>query len=177
MKDIWSRHKLIIWNKQRDIITLELELGLRYFFSTHRLIMLYICTKFHGGVLNGFKVIKRTRNIAIWNLTLKCGLDLHWTGLIDIEFCTSSWYGEHLSKVCTFQLFINPKKTNSIVLTFHFFSWCYLVRRVIFWCLVSSTCQSSHGLTAGQQSNRAVAVIQCTLAVRTFWMISTLFKS
>ena len=47
--------------------------------------------------LNGFQVKERT-------LTMKCDLDLHWTGLI-YEFCTSSSYGECLSKVFFFFLF------------------------------------------------------------------------
>ena len=29
--------------------------------SAHRLVMLYICTKFHEIILNGIKVIERTR--------------------------------------------------------------------------------------------------------------------
>ena len=30
-------------------------------FSAHRLIMVYICTKFHENILDGIKVIERTR--------------------------------------------------------------------------------------------------------------------
>ena len=31
------------------------------FFSTHRLIVVYICAKFHENILKGIKVIERTR--------------------------------------------------------------------------------------------------------------------
>ena len=34
---------------------------LRLFFSAHRLMMAYICTKFHENILDGIKVIERTR--------------------------------------------------------------------------------------------------------------------
>ena len=53
-----------------------------YFFSAHQLIMPYICTKLHEEILNSFKVIEQTWNITTCILTLKCDLDLHWTGLI-----------------------------------------------------------------------------------------------
>ena len=32
-----------------------------FFFSAHCLLMVYICTKFHENILNGVKVIGRTR--------------------------------------------------------------------------------------------------------------------
>ena len=33
----------------------------RFFFSAHRLMMVYICTKFRENILDGMKVIERTR--------------------------------------------------------------------------------------------------------------------
>ena len=39
----------------------ELKVGLWFLFSAHRLIMPYICTKFHREILNGFKVIEQTQ--------------------------------------------------------------------------------------------------------------------
>ena len=33
---------------------------LRFFFSAHRLIVVYTCTKFHENILDGIKVIERT---------------------------------------------------------------------------------------------------------------------
>ena len=39
-----------------------------------------------------------------------------------------------------------------------------------------STCHSSPRLTASHQSNQTVALGQCTILLKTFWMISTLFK-
>ena len=38
----------------------ELKLGLRFFFSEHRLLMSFICTKFDEELLKGLKAIKRT---------------------------------------------------------------------------------------------------------------------
>ena len=32
-----------------------------FFFSAHRLMMVYICIKFHENVLDGIKVIERTQ--------------------------------------------------------------------------------------------------------------------
>ena len=32
--------------------------GVKVLFSAYRLIMVYICTKFRGNILNGFRVIK-----------------------------------------------------------------------------------------------------------------------
>ena len=91
VKEIWSRHKLTIWNNQRGIITSELRVGLQFFFSAHHLILLYICTKFHEEILNSFKIIQLTRNIAIWTLTLKCNLELHWTELIYVLHIALVW--------------------------------------------------------------------------------------
>ena len=53
-------HNLIIWNKERGIITSELKAGLLFFISVRRLIMLYICIKFHEDILNGFNVTEQT---------------------------------------------------------------------------------------------------------------------
>ena len=37
---------------------------LRFFFSTHRLIVVYICTKFHENILNGIRVMDRTQKLT-----------------------------------------------------------------------------------------------------------------
>ena len=37
------------------------KVELRLFFSAHHLIVVYICTKFHENILDGIKVIERTR--------------------------------------------------------------------------------------------------------------------
>ena len=75
----WRRYgenKKSPWNIQRGITTSQLEDYLLLLFSGQRLMTLYISTKFHEEILNGFEVIERTKNIAIWTLTLKCDLDL-----------------------------------------------------------------------------------------------------
>ena len=58
----WTQN--IAANKQWGIIRSELKVGLQLFFSVHCLIIHYICTKFHEIILNGFKVIAQTQNIA-----------------------------------------------------------------------------------------------------------------
>ena len=50
----------------------ELKEWLRFVFSADRRTMPYICRKFPGEILNGFKVIERRRNISIWILTEVC---------------------------------------------------------------------------------------------------------
>ena len=35
--------------------------GVMFFFSAHRMMMVYICTKFHENILDGIEVIERTR--------------------------------------------------------------------------------------------------------------------
>ena len=87
----------IAWNIQTGIIMSELKVGLQFFFSANCLITPYIGTRFQEEILNHFKAIEQTRNIAIWTLSLKCDLDL-WKGLV-YEFCTPSWYSKHLSRV------------------------------------------------------------------------------
>ena len=39
----------------------KMYVDLWFFFSAHRLMMVYICTKFHENILKGIKVIERTR--------------------------------------------------------------------------------------------------------------------
>ena len=34
-----------------------------FLFSAHRLMMVYICTKFHENILNGIRVMERTRKV------------------------------------------------------------------------------------------------------------------
>ena len=36
---------------------------LRFLFSAHRPMMVYICTKFHENILNGIRVMEPTRKI------------------------------------------------------------------------------------------------------------------
>ena len=38
----------------------KMEVELRFLFSAHRLIEVYICTKFHENILDGIRVIERT---------------------------------------------------------------------------------------------------------------------
>ena len=35
----------------------------RFLFSAHRLMTVYICTKFHENIMNGIRVIERTRKV------------------------------------------------------------------------------------------------------------------
>ena len=39
----------------------KIKMKLRFLFAAHCLIKFYICTKFHETILDGFKVIERTR--------------------------------------------------------------------------------------------------------------------
>ena len=39
----------------------KMNVGFRFLFSTHHLIMLYICTKFHKNIFCDFKVIEQKR--------------------------------------------------------------------------------------------------------------------
>ena len=70
---------------------------LRFLFSAHRLIMVYICTKFHENILHGIKLIERTRlsyqkftggNNSIKNV-----------GGVRVLLCTSSDDGLYLYKI------------------------------------------------------------------------------
>ena len=40
--------------------------GITILFSAHRLMMFYICRKFHENISKGFLVIERTRNHNGW---------------------------------------------------------------------------------------------------------------
>ena len=55
-----QRHNLTIWNKQSGIILSELKMGYGSFLCTSSY-MLFICTKFHEDILNGFKTIEQTQ--------------------------------------------------------------------------------------------------------------------
>ena len=48
-------------NFQRGIILFKIQVELRYLFSAHRLIVLYICINFPESTSMGFRVIERTR--------------------------------------------------------------------------------------------------------------------
>ena len=41
--------------------SVKMVVELRFLFSAHYLMMVYICTKFHGNILEGIKVIERIR--------------------------------------------------------------------------------------------------------------------
>ena len=41
--------------------SVKLKMKLRFLFSAHRLMVVYIWTKFHENILDGIKVIERTR--------------------------------------------------------------------------------------------------------------------
>ena len=56
VKEIWSGHNHTIWNKQRDIITSELKVGLRVFLCTSFDHALYLC-KVSWINVKRFKVI------------------------------------------------------------------------------------------------------------------------
>ena len=45
---------------QRAIIMQKMKVEFRFFFSAHRLIVVYICTNFHENILNGIKIIEQT---------------------------------------------------------------------------------------------------------------------
>ena len=46
---------------QRGIIPLKMGMELWFLFSAHRLMIIYISTKFHENILDGIKAIERTR--------------------------------------------------------------------------------------------------------------------
>ena len=46
---------------QRGIIPLKMQMFLRFFFSAHHLRVIYISTMFNENILDGIKVIERTR--------------------------------------------------------------------------------------------------------------------
>ena len=39
----------------------KMQMEFWFFFSAHRLIVVYICTKFHENILSSIQVIERTR--------------------------------------------------------------------------------------------------------------------
>ena len=45
-------------SKGHNFVKMLVEL--RFLFSAHRLMMIYICTKFHENILDGIKVKERT---------------------------------------------------------------------------------------------------------------------
>ena len=53
-----------IENNQREITPKILKIELWFFDTTHRLIVVYKCTKFHWKIFNGFQVIERTRFVT-----------------------------------------------------------------------------------------------------------------
>ena len=57
-----QRTRNCIENNQREITPKILKLELWFLCMTHRLVVVYKCTKFHWKISNGFQVIQRTRN-------------------------------------------------------------------------------------------------------------------
>ena len=57
-----QRTRNCIENNQREITPKILKPELWFLCMTHRLIVVYKCTKFHWKIFNGFQVIQRTRN-------------------------------------------------------------------------------------------------------------------
>ena len=53
--------EMAIFNVQRKITSKVCNSELRFLRSACRLIVLDICVKFHGNILNGFEVTERTR--------------------------------------------------------------------------------------------------------------------
>ena len=59
--------KVIEWTQfsyekfQRGHKSVKILVELRFLFSVYRLIMINICTNFHENILDGIKVIERTR--------------------------------------------------------------------------------------------------------------------
>ena len=45
----------------KEHYSVKMQVELRFLFSAHRLMMVYICKKFHENILHGIKVIERTR--------------------------------------------------------------------------------------------------------------------
>ena len=43
-----------------------MEVEFQFLFSAHRLMMVYICTKFHENILNGIRVMELTRKVNGW---------------------------------------------------------------------------------------------------------------
>ena len=57
-----QRTRNCIENNRREITPKILKLELWFLCMTHRLVVVYKCTKFHWKIFNGFQVIQRTRN-------------------------------------------------------------------------------------------------------------------
>ena len=57
-----ERTRNCIENYQREITPKILKLELWFLSMTNRLVVVYMCTKFHWKIFNGFQVIERTRN-------------------------------------------------------------------------------------------------------------------
>ena len=76
----------------------KMSVELRFLISTHRVMMFYICTKFHELIFNRFRNVERTQNVIFCTLTSKCDLYLCRT-LFKYNFCISSCPGEYLTQV------------------------------------------------------------------------------
>ena len=59
---LYSRHKMTIVKFQRGITIKLYRKELWFLCSASHLMMLYISVTFHDNILNGFQVIKWTRN-------------------------------------------------------------------------------------------------------------------
>ena len=58
---LWSGHDKIV-NTQRAVTPKVEKPELRFMCSGCRLIVFYICVKFHENMSSGFKVMERTQN-------------------------------------------------------------------------------------------------------------------
>ena len=51
-------------SKEHNSVKMQVEV--RFFSSTHCLMVVHISTKFHENILNGIRVIKRTQRVNGW---------------------------------------------------------------------------------------------------------------
>ena len=78
----WSRHKMLFFELQPLSVTLTYVrhfyfctwkccyiVELCFLFYAHRLMMLYICTKFNEWIFNHFRDVEKTGNIIFWTST------------------------------------------------------------------------------------------------------------
>ena len=62
---------------------------LRFLFSVYRLVMFYICTKFHENIVYGFKAMEEGM-ISILNITKGYNSEKIVNGIIVLNICISS---------------------------------------------------------------------------------------
>ena len=67
--------------------------------SAHRLVMLYISTKFHEIILNGIKVIERADTISIPKITKGNNSAKNVGGVTVVYLCTSAGHALYFYQV------------------------------------------------------------------------------